>query len=108
MSYPKRNVGDLSDCRISTELADRTNAYLDQEAASVRELRQRDMPDFPWPAEDNPALELVLAEARHYATQARSNAEKDQAVTWAAVHGWFEGALYALHLMTTLADPKPA
>ena len=73
--------------RWSKELA----GYLDTQR-DVEHLRDRCLPEFPFPGTDNPMLAYLVQRSEEMAeTDGRPTA-----VLWLAAHAWFEGALAAL------------
>jgi hypothetical protein len=67
---------------------ERVNGYLDGQEG-VEALRSRVQPNPPWPEADNPMLGYLIARAMEIH-------EEDgplTAITWVAVHAWFESAL---------------
>lgn len=57
--------------------------------AIVAPLRQRTMPDAPWPSQQNVMLGYLIDRAR----EIEESGSLDEALVWLAVHAWFEGAL---------------
>lgn len=74
----------------SEQWASRLEAYLDAQVG-VEHLRAREMPDPPWPDEDNLMLSYLLRRAKEIYDEEGETA----AITWVAVHAWYEGALAA-------------
>ena len=67
---------------------ERVNDYMDGQDG-VEALRSRVQPHPPWPEADNPMLGYLIARAMEIH-------EEDgplTAITWVAVHAWFESAL---------------
>ena len=73
--------------RWSKELAN----YLDSQR-DVEHLRDRDVPEFPFPRTDNPMVAYLVQRSEEMAEADG----RPTAVLWLAVHAWFEGALAAL------------
>lgn len=67
---------------------ERLNGYLDGQEG-IEALRSRIQPNPPWPEPDNPMLGYLLARAAEIHEEAGPQA----AMTWLAVHAWFESAL---------------
>ena len=82
-----KDTGGLTVERFSDRLA----VYLESQSA-VESLRDRDMPQFPWPDAYNPMLEYLV----HRSEEMAESDGRPAAVIWLAVHAWFEGALAAL------------
>ncbi|TDO45923.1 hypothetical protein EV643_112253 [Kribbella sp. VKM Ac-2527] len=75
-----------------SQWAEQLEQYLDEQA-SVEHLRERQMPQPPWPANDNPMLGYLLTRAQEIA----ANEGQRTALVWLAAHAWFEGGLDAIH-----------
>ncbi|GAA2843276.1 hypothetical protein [Kribbella solani] len=71
--------------------AEQLEGYLDKQA-SVEHLRDRHMPDPPWPEDNNTMLGYLLTRAEEIAATDGQRV----AITWLAAHAWFEGGLDAL------------
>lgn len=80
---------DESDDSPALELwGERLNGYIDGQAG-VEALRRRIQPNPPWPEADNPMLGYLIARALEILEEEGPKA----AVTWVAVHAWFESGL---------------
>ncbi len=67
---------------------ERLNSYLDGQEG-IESLRSRIHPNPPWPEADNPMLGYLLARAMEIVVEDGP----ETAMTWLAVHAWFESAL---------------
>ena len=68
--------------------SERLDSYMDGQEG-VEALRRRIQPNPPWPEADNPMLGYLIARAMEiYEEQG-----PEPAITWVAVHAWFESAL---------------
>jgi hypothetical protein len=83
----RHDDGGATLSRMSEQLAD----YLDRQIG-VTQLRDREMPNFPWPGRDNPMLTYLV----HRAEEMAITNGRPAATIWLAVHAWFEGAIEAL------------
>ena len=84
MSY----FDDNDDSPAADLWGERVNGYMDGQEG-VEALRSRVQPNPPWPEADNPMLGYLIARAMEIH-------EEDgplNAITWVAVHAWFESAL---------------
>jgi hypothetical protein len=72
-----------------TPFADSLLAYCDSQAAPARRARLADQPLAPWPANDNPMLRYLIANALTLV----ETADLHSALLWLATHAWFEGGL---------------
>jgi hypothetical protein len=68
--------------------SERLNSYLDGQEG-IEALRSRVQPNPPWPEADNPMLGYLLARAM----EIHEEGGPEAAITWVAVHAWFESAL---------------
>lgn len=67
---------------------ERVNSYFDGQEGTEA-LRARTQPNPPWPEADNPMLGYLLARA----VEIYEEDGPEAAMTWVAVHAWFESAL---------------
>lgn len=67
---------------------EQVNSYIDGQEG-VEALRSRIQPNPLWPEADNPMLGYLLARAMEIHEEGGPVA----AITWVAVHAWFESAL---------------
>jgi hypothetical protein len=69
-------------------------AYVDEqdEVLGDSSIRHTEMPEPPWPAQDNPMLTYLLERAARIALDDNVS----NALTWLATHAWFEGHLDGL------------
>lgn len=77
-----------ADSPALAEWRERLASYLDSQE-SIEGLRSRQQPNPPWPEPVNPMLGYLLARAAEIAEAEGLQA----AITWAAVHAWFESAI---------------
>jgi hypothetical protein len=80
---------DSTDSHALAEMCEWLDRYLDAQGDEAASLRHVVMPADPWPADDNPMLAYLLRRAQEIT---RSDGAPT-AMTWLAVHAWFEGAL---------------
>lgn len=69
---------------------ERLDSYHDGQEG-IEALRSRIQPNPPWPEADNPMLCYLLARAM----EIYEESGPETAMTWVAVHAWFESALDA-------------
>jgi hypothetical protein len=67
---------------------ERLSSYLDGQEG-IEGLRSRVQPNSPWPERDNPMLGYLIARAMEILEEEGPQS----ALTWLAVHAWFESAL---------------
>lgn len=67
---------------------ERLNSYLDGQEG-IESLRSRAQPNPPWPEADNPILGYLPTRAM----EIHEAEGPESAMTWLAVHAWFESAL---------------
>ena len=80
--------------RMSPELKARMEQYLADERvrrAGQPMPRHTEMPNPPYPAEDNPMLEYLIEASR--AQRHHGGVREDGELIWLAVHAWFEGQI---------------
>jgi hypothetical protein len=80
---------------VSPEMADRLQALVSEQDANRGDWgspRTAEMPNPPWPAQDNPALEYLVNGALSWLDDGRDTRE---VVRWLAAHAWFEGGVEA-------------
>ena len=70
--------------------AERISVYLDGQEG-VERLRSRVQPELPWPEADNPMLGYLIDRAGEILNEVGPR----EALTWVAVHAWFEAELDA-------------
>lgn len=84
MSY----FDDTDDSEALGLWQERLEAYLGGQEG-VEGLRSRVQPNPPWPDSDNPMLGYLLARAM----EIHEADGLEMALTWVAVHAWFESAV---------------
>lgn len=84
MSY----LDDNDDSPALAIWRERVASYLDSQDGTEN-LRSRVQPNAPWPEADNPMLGYLIARA----TEIFEEEGPDMALTWVAVHAWFESAV---------------
>lgn len=78
---------------VSPEMADRLQALVsaqDADRGDWSSPRSAEMPNPPWPAPDNPALEYLVGGALSWLDDGRDTREVLQ---WLATRAWFEGGV---------------
>ena len=79
---------DADDSPALALWAERLNSYLDGQEG-IEALRSRIQPNPPWPDADNPILGYLIDRAK----EIHDDGGLEAALTWLAVHAWFESAI---------------
>lgn len=79
---------DDDDSHARALWGERLDSYLEGQEG-IESLRSRIQPKPPWPEADNPMLGYLLARA----LEILEEDGPETAMTWLAVHAWFESAL---------------
>lgn len=92
---------------LPPERIEALDAYAAMQHPSARDYRRNaDMPDPPYPAQDNVMLHFIVERAM---TAVRAGADPEVAILDVATHCWFEGALDQIdRLMTDLGKAPTA
>ena len=85
---PMTYFDDNDDSPALAEWQERIAPYLDGQEG-IEALRSRVQPNPPWPEADNPMLGYLIARAM----EIHDEAGIETALTWLAVHAWFEAAV---------------
>lgn len=70
----------------------RFDAYLTAQHPRMAAARQADMPAWPFPAQDNVAVEYLVNRA---VEQFEADGDGRAAIIWGIVHAWFEASIAA-------------
>lgn len=65
-------------------------AYVEGQGDTTYALRQRNVPNHPWPEDDNPMVRFLIDQGVR-AIEAMDDLES--AVAWIVAHAWFEGVI---------------
>lgn len=85
----RRSTTNSTGNRALAEMCEWLGKYLDAQSDEAASLRHAVMPAHPWPSDDNPMLAYLLRRAQ----EITQSDDVPTAMTWLAVHAWFEGAL---------------